>query len=139
MYCDELGILSLSHMFRHHTLVVTVNKMWSTIEHSSLLNLLELLNECSIKLIYLGQLCFGKLKPRPTRPPQPLPSLLETPRASSSTSKFVPTEEDLTVQPNVQPNSSRSSKRDTCTTSAPATSSKGIKMSETEETSSLSV
>ena len=63
MYCDELGILSLSHMFRCHTLVVTVNKMWSTIEHSSPLNLLELLNECSVKLIYLGQLHFGELKP----------------------------------------------------------------------------
>ena len=69
MYCDELGILSLSHMYRHHTLVVTINKMWSTIEHSSLLNLLELLNECSVKLIYLGQLRFGELKPQPTRPP----------------------------------------------------------------------
>ena len=63
MYCDELGILSLSHMYRRHTLVVTVNKMWSTIQHSSPLNLLELLNECSVKLIYLGQLRFGELKP----------------------------------------------------------------------------
>ena len=66
MYCDKLGILSLSHMYRHHTLVVTVNKMWSTIKHSSPLNLLELLNECSVKLIYLGQMHFGELKPRPT-------------------------------------------------------------------------
>ena len=63
MYCDELGILSLSHMYRLHTLVVTVNKMWSTIEHSSPLNLLELLNGCSVKLIYLCQLRFGELKP----------------------------------------------------------------------------
>ena len=61
MYCDELGILSLSHMCRRHTLVVTVNKMWSTIKNSSSLNLLELLNECSVKLIYLGQLRFGNL------------------------------------------------------------------------------
>ena len=73
------------------------------------------------------------------QPPRPLPSPLETPRASPSTSNFVPTEEDLTVQPNVQLNSSRSSERDTCTTSAPAIPNKGIKMSETEETSSLSV
>ena len=79
MYCDELGILSLSHMYRCHTLVVTVNKMWSTIEHSSPLNLLELLNECSVKLIYLGQLHFGELKPWPIRPPRPIPSPLETP------------------------------------------------------------
>ena len=69
MYCDELGILSLSSMYRHHSMVVTVNKMWSTIEHTSPLNLLELLNECSVKLIYLGQLCFGELKPKPRPPP----------------------------------------------------------------------
>ena len=69
MYCDELGILSLSSMYRHHSMVVTVNKMWSTIEHTLPLNLLELLNECSVKLIYLGQLCFGELKPKPRPPP----------------------------------------------------------------------
>ena len=68
MYCDELGILSLSHMYKRHTLVVTVNKMWSTIKYSSPLNLLKLLNECSVKLIYLGQLRFGELKPK-SKPP----------------------------------------------------------------------
>ena len=68
MYCDELGLLSLSHMCRRHTLVITENKMWSTIEHPTPLNVLELLNECSIKLVYLGQLRFGELKPRTTRP-----------------------------------------------------------------------
>ena len=138
MYCNKLGILSLSHVYRRHTLVVTVNKMWSTIEHSSLLNL-ELLNECSVKLIYLGQLHFGELKSRPIRPPQLMPSPLETPRAIPSTSNFGATEEDLTVQPNVQINSSKPSERDACTTSASATTSKGIPMSETEQTSSLSV
>ena len=78
MYCDELGVLSLSHMYRRHSLVVTINKMWSTIEHKSPLNLLELLNECSVKLVYMGQLRFGVLKPRPKA--KPLPSL---PAASS--------------------------------------------------------
>ena len=33
MYCDELGLLSLSALYRRHTLVVTTNKLWSTIEH----------------------------------------------------------------------------------------------------------
>ena len=91
MHCDELGILSLSHMYKHHTLVVRVNKMWSTIEHSSPLNLLELLIECSVQLIYLGQLHFGELKLQPIRPPRLMPSPLESPRASPSTSNFVPT------------------------------------------------
>ena len=138
MYCDKLGILSLSHMYRHHTLVVTVNKMWSTIEHSSPLNLLELLNECSVKLIYLGQLRFGELKPK-SKPPQPMPSLLATPRASPSTSKPASTEECLPVEPNVHTNSSKPSERDACTTSASATISRATTMPETEQTSSLPV
>ena len=37
-YCDELGLLSLSALYRRHTLVVTSNKLWSTIEHSNPLN-----------------------------------------------------------------------------------------------------
>ena len=73
MYCDELGLLSLSALYQRHTLVVTANKLWSTIEHPTPVNLLELLNECSVKLVYLGQLRFGELKTHPRRPPRPIP------------------------------------------------------------------
>ena len=73
MYCDELGFLSLSALYQWHTLVVTANKLWSTIEHPTLVNLLELLNECSVKLVYLGQLQFGELKSHPRGPPRPMP------------------------------------------------------------------
>ena len=59
--------------------------MWSTIEHSSPLNLLELLNECSVKLVYLRQLRFGELKLR--RPAHNLPSLPVQPSVHPSTSK----------------------------------------------------
>ena len=55
-YCVELGLLSLSALYHRHMLVITSNKLWSTIEHSNPLNLLELLNECSVKLLYLGHL-----------------------------------------------------------------------------------
>ena len=68
-----------------------------------------------------------------------MPSLLGTPRANLSTSNIVPTEEDLTVQPNVQTNSSKPREHDAGTTSASATTSRGTPMSETEQTSSLSV
>ena len=112
--------------------------MWSTIEHSSLLNLLELLNECSVKLIYLGQLHFGELKPK-SKPPRPMPSPLATPRASPSTSKPTSTEEGLPVQPNVQTNSSKPREHDACTTIASATISRATTMPETEQTSSLPV
>ena len=73
MYCDELGLLSLSVLYRRHTLVVTANKLWSTIEHPTPVNLLELLNECSVKLVYLGQLRFGELKTHPRKPSIPMP------------------------------------------------------------------
>ena len=73
MYCDELGLLSLSALYRRHTLVVMANKLWSTIEHPTPMNLLELLNECSVKLVYLGQLRFGELKTHPRRPSRPMP------------------------------------------------------------------
>ena len=72
MYCDELGLLSLSALYRRQTLVVTANKLWSTIEHPTPVNLLELLNECSVKLIYLGQLRFGELKSHPRKPSRPI-------------------------------------------------------------------
>ena len=32
MYCDELGLLSLSALYHRHVLVLTSNKLWSTIE-----------------------------------------------------------------------------------------------------------
>ena len=56
MNCDELRLLSLSALYHRHMLVITSNKLWLTIEHSNPLNLLELLNECSVKLVYLGHL-----------------------------------------------------------------------------------
>ena len=73
MYCDELGLLSLSALYQRHTLVITSNKLWSTIEHPTPINLFELLKECSVKLIYLGQLRFGELITHPRRPPRPIP------------------------------------------------------------------
>ena len=73
MYCDELRLLSLSALYQRHILVVTPNKLWSTIEHPTPKNLLELLNECSAKLVYLGQLRFGELKTHPRRPPRLIP------------------------------------------------------------------
>ena len=115
MYCDKLGILSLSNMYRRHSMVVRVNKMWRTIEHSLPLNLLELLNECSVKLIYLGQLCFGELKPKP-KPSRNMPSLLAQTSANLSTSKPANTDCGPSGQPNIQPSSSKSVDIDTGTT-----------------------
>ena len=138
MYCDELGILSLSSIYRLHSMVVTVNKMWSTIEHSLLLNLLELLNEYSVKLIYLGQLHFGELKPKP-KPPQPMPSLLTEPRVIPSTSETATTEGGLLEQSNVQLPSSKDEDTDTSTPSTSVIKSSAVTLPVTEQTPSLPV
>ena len=95
MYCDELGLLSLSALYHRHVLVVTSNKLWSIIEHSAPLNLLELLNECSVKLVYIGQLLFGELKPHPRRPPRSIPI-----KSSANTTKNKAiTDEETVGQP----------------------------------------
>ena len=62
--CDELGLLTLSYLYKRHCLVYTSSKIWSTIESSGPMSLLELFNECTVRLIYLGDLEFGVLKPR---------------------------------------------------------------------------
>ena len=87
MYCDELGLLSLSALYQWHTLVLTANKLWSTIEHPTLVNLLELLNECSVKLVYLGQLRFGELKSHPRGPPRPMPIKSSAKRSTAAEDK----------------------------------------------------
>ena len=138
MYCDDLGILSLSSMYRCHSMVVTVNKMWSTIEHSSPLNLLELLNECSVKLIYLGQLRFGELKPK-LRLPQPMLSLLKQPRVIPSTSTTATTEGGLPKQSNVQLPSSKEEVIDASTSGTSVSKSIAITLPVIEQTPSLPV
>ena len=65
-YCPECTV-SKAHP------CCNANKLWSTIEHPTPVNLLELLNECSVKLVYLGQLRFGELKTHPRKPSIPMP------------------------------------------------------------------
>ena len=71
--CDELALLGLSAMYQKHCLVVTKNKFWSTIETKELLSIINLMKECSIQFLYLGNLKFGTLhwQPRNTQPVKP--------------------------------------------------------------------
>ena len=46
--CDELGLLTLSYLYKRHCLVYTSSKIWSTIESPGPMTLLELLNECTV-------------------------------------------------------------------------------------------
>ena len=55
-------------MYHRHCVVLTQNKLWSTVQADKPLNLLDLLNICSVRLIYLDNLCFGVLTWRPRLP-----------------------------------------------------------------------
>ena len=70
MYCDELGLMGLSKMYHRHSVALTKTKLWSTIDTDALFNLLELLQQCSVRFVYLGHLRFGSLvwKPRISTP-----------------------------------------------------------------------
>ena len=63
--CDELALLGLSAMYQRHTLVVTKNKFWSTIESSEPLSIIDLMKACSVCLLYLGNMKFGTLRWQP--------------------------------------------------------------------------
>ena len=68
VYCDELGLMGLCFMYHRHSVVLMQNKLWSTVQADHPLNLLDLLNICSVRLIYLGKLRFGVLTWRPRLP-----------------------------------------------------------------------
>ena len=69
--CDELALLGLSVMYQRHCLVVTKNKFWSTIETKEPLSIINLMKECTVRLLYLGNMKFGTLRWHP-RNPQPV-------------------------------------------------------------------
>ena len=69
--CDELELLGLSTMYQRHCLVVTKNKFWSTIETKEPLSIINLMKECTVRLLYLGNMKFGTLCWHP-RNPQPI-------------------------------------------------------------------
>ena len=66
--CDELALLTLSAMYHRHSLVVTKNKTWCSIESPKPMSLLEAMGACTVRLLYLGDLTFGVLKWKPQIP-----------------------------------------------------------------------
>ena len=73
--CDELALLGLSAMYQRHCLVVTKNKFCSTIETKEPLSIINLMKECSVRLLYLGNLKFGTLLWQPRNPQPAKPKL----------------------------------------------------------------
>ena len=74
--CDELGLMGLCSLYKKHCVVLTKDKLWSSIEAEHPLKLMELLKACTIRLVYLGKLRFGSLKWRPKPPLHQKPSLM---------------------------------------------------------------
>ena len=66
--CDELALLALSAMYHRHSIVVTKNKAWCSIESPTPMNLLQSLSACTVRLLYIGDLTFGVLKWKPQIP-----------------------------------------------------------------------
>ena len=100
MYADELTLFSLSWLYKQHTVVITANKLWSTLHSNSPINEEALLDICSVKLVYLVQLQFGILRPKmaisdfvmvpvaaggPTKPTTSYQSMQSQPVAKPST------------------------------------------------------
>ena len=73
--CDKLALLGLSAMYKRHTLVVTKHRFWSTIETDVPLNIIALMKECTVRLLYLGNLKFGCLRWQRLNPAPALPRL----------------------------------------------------------------
>ena len=78
MCCDELGLMGLCKLYRRHSVVLTKSRLWSTIDTEAPFNLLELLNQCSIRFVYLRNLRFGSLQWKPRNlTPKPVQALFQ--------------------------------------------------------------
>ena len=63
---DELALYALSDLTKQHTVVITNTKPWSTVHPNvNLKDIYDLLNVCSVRLLFLGNNKFGRLRPRP--------------------------------------------------------------------------
>ena len=71
VFCDELGLMGLCSLYKKHCVVLTKDKLWSSIEADHPLKLMELFKACTICLVYLGKLRFGSLKWRLKHPSAP--------------------------------------------------------------------
>ena len=63
---DELAIYALSDFTKKHTVIITNTKPWTTVHPDvTIVDTYQLLDMCDVKLIFLGNRKFGRLRPRP--------------------------------------------------------------------------
>ena len=88
---DELALYALSDLTKKHTVVITSNKPWTTVHPDvGIRDIYHLLDICDVRLLYLGDCKFGRLRTRPSNCNNPIlynqpvfpscepPGLLET-------------------------------------------------------------
>ena len=92
---DELALYALSDLTKKHTVVITMSKPWTTLHPDvNISNIYDLIDKCDVKLVFLGNCHFGRLRVRPpgyanpiitSTPvfPQPQPSEREMETAES--------------------------------------------------------
>ena len=98
MYVDKLTLFSLSWLYKQHTVVITKNKLWSTLHSNSPVNEEALLDVCSVKLVYLGQLRFGTLRPK-----MAVPDFVMVPVAAGGPTKPTASYQSMQSQPMSKP------------------------------------
>ena len=64
-FCDELALMGLCALYNRHCLVFTKTKFWSSLDSTTPIGFMKLLQQCSVKLIFLGDLKFGVLNWKP--------------------------------------------------------------------------
>ena len=74
-------MIGLCALYNRHCLVFTKNKFWSSLDTTAPIGFMKLLQQCSVKLIFLGELKFGLLNWKP-RPPKPSKSTVTVPHFS---------------------------------------------------------
>ena len=63
---DELGLYALSDLTKKHTVVITNNRPWTTVHPDiGVHDIYHLLDMCDVRLLYLGDCKFGRLRNRP--------------------------------------------------------------------------
>ena len=85
-------------MYKQHTVVITKKKLWSILHSNSPVNEEALLDICSVKLVYLGQLRFGTLRPK-----MAVPDLVMVPVATGGPTKPTTSYQSIQSQPQSKP------------------------------------
>ena len=63
---DELALYALSDLTKKHTVVITSNRPWTTVHPDvGIRDIYHLLDICDVRLLYLGDCKFGRLRTRP--------------------------------------------------------------------------